>query len=170
MEMSDEKQMTSRKGVLLAALIAVVGIAGFSWWTWQESAPAKLVEVEGAARKLIVYKSPSCGCCGNWVEHMKQAGFKVQVHNTDDMDRVKSQVGLPYEMASCHTALIDGYVIEGHVPADDVKRLLAEKHKVKGIAAPGMPIGSPGMEQGDEKEAYQVVAFGDQGFKVFAEH
>ncbi len=155
--------------IFVLALGAVIAIAGFAWWNWQGSEPAQLV-AQANANEVVVYKSPSCGCCGNWVNHLEQSGFKVQVHNSDDMDSVKNQLKVPYEMGSCHTAVVNGYVVEGHVPADDTKRLLAEKPKVRGISAPGMPIGSPGMEQGNEKEAYQVVAFGDQGFKVFAQH
>jgi hypothetical protein len=121
---------------------------------------------------VLVYKTATCGCCAGWVEHMRQAGFTVDARdlpsNTELM-RVKVDVGVPGEMATCHTALLDGYVVEGHVPADQVKRLLAERPEVAGIAVPGMPIGSPGME-GPGARPYRVLSFDRQGGSaVFAE-
>ncbi len=118
-----------------------------------------------------VYKSPSCGCCGNWMEHMKQSGFKVNVHNVRDVTPVRQNFGVPDAMASCHTASVGGYAIEGHVPAADVKRLLRERPKAAGIAVPGMVQGSPGMEQGQGKDAYNVILFSKGGEStVFARH
>ena len=108
---------------------------------------------------MQVYKTPTCGCCGKWVEHVKLAGFAPEVHDMPDVAPVKAKAGLPRALQSCHTALVGGYVIEGHVPADLVQRLLREKPKVAGIAVPGMPVGSPGMEMGDRKDPYDVVAF-----------
>jgi hypothetical protein len=121
---------------------------------------------------LLVYKTATCGCCSGWVEHMREAGFTVDARdlpsNTELM-RVKVDAGVPGAMATCHTALIDGYVVEGHVPADQVKRLLAERPDVAGIAVPGMPIGSPGME-GPGAQPYRVYSFDRQGGNaVFAE-
>jgi hypothetical protein len=95
---------------------------------------------------LVVHKSPSCGCCALWVDHMREAGFEVEVHNRDNLNPVKERLGVPYGHGSCHTAEVGGYFIEGHVPAEDVKRLLAEKPSAKGLVLPGMPLGSPGME------------------------
>jgi hypothetical protein len=97
------------------------------------------------AAALTVYKSASCGCCGKWVEHVEKHGFTVTVVNVDDVMAVKSKAGIPDNLASCHTSKIGGYVIEGHVPAADIKKLLAEKPKAKGIAVAGMPMGAPGM-------------------------
>jgi hypothetical protein len=97
----------------------------------------------------IVHKSPSCGCCGLWVEHLRQAGFKVEVRNEDDLNPIKERLGVPYGKGSCHTAEIGGYVVEGHVPAEDIKRMLAEKPNARGLVLPGMPLGSPGMEVPD---------------------
>jgi hypothetical protein len=94
----------------------------------------------------VVHKSPTCGCCGLWVEHLQKAGFRVEVRNADNLNPVKERVGVPYGKGSCHTAEIGGYVVEGHVPAEDIKRLLAEKPDAKGLVLPGMPLGSPGME------------------------
>lgn len=123
------------------------------------------MDTAAAQTKVVVYKSPSCGCCAAWVDHMVDAGFEVEVHDTDDMNTVKAEHGVTRNVSSCHTALIDGYVLEGHVPAEDVTRLLAERPAVLGLAVPGMPIGSPGMEQGDPAnyDDYDVVTFDGQG-------
>jgi hypothetical protein len=119
-----------------------------------------------------VYKSPTCGCCANWVKHLQQHGFKTQVTEMDDVAGIKAQHRIPARAQSCHTAVVDGYVIEGHVPATDVQRLLKERPAVTGLAVPGMPIGSPGMEVPNVKpQAYDVVTFDKQGqLKVFASH
>ena len=104
-----------------------------------------------------VFKSPACGCCNAWVEHLRQAGFAVRVHETDVLEPVRRQLGVPYGKGSCHTATVDGYVIEGHVPAADIRRLLAERPNVRGLVLPGMPAGSPGMETPDgHVQAYTV--------------
>jgi hypothetical protein len=106
--------------------------------------------------QLVVYKSASCGCCKLWVEHMRKAGFVTKVNDVDNMSPIKERVGIPYSMGSCHTAEVGGYFVEGHVPAEQVLRLLKEKPKAKGLTVPAMPIGSPGMEQGDTKQPYEV--------------
>lgn len=98
---------------------------------------------------VVVNKTPTCGCCGAWVEHMQKAGFTVEVRNLDDLNPIKEQLGVPYGKGSCHTAEVEGYFVEGHVPAEDVKRLLREKPTAKGLTVPGMPLGSPGMEVPD---------------------
>lgn len=118
-----------------------------------------------------VYKTLSCGCCGLWVEHMQKSGFKVNVHNVRDVTPMREQAGVPDAMASCHTAIVGGYAIEGHVPAADVARLLRERPKATGIAVPGMVQGSPGMEQGQGKDPYDVILFGAaRRPAVFARH
>ncbi len=117
-----------------------------------------------------VYKTASCGCCGSWVEHMKQSGFKVHVHNVHDVTPMREKFGVPNALASCHTAVVGRYSVEGHVPAADVKRLLRERPKAAGIAVPGMVQGSPGMEQGRGKDPYDVVLFGGGRPSVFAQH
>lgn len=118
-----------------------------------------------------VYKTLSCGCCGFWVEHMQKSGFKVNVHNVRDVTPVRESVGVPDAMGSCHTAVVGGYAIEGHVPAADVKRLLRDRPKATGIAVPGMVQGSPGMEQGGRKDPYSVILFNKGGRSyVFAQH
>jgi hypothetical protein len=121
--------------------------------------------------EVTVYKDPYCGCCNKWVEHLKAAGFAVTAHDAEDMSRIKTEAGVPAALESCHTAKVGGYVIEGHVPADDIKRLLAERPDAVGLAVPGMPIGSPGMEQGDTREPYDVILFRKDGTTtVFASH
>jgi hypothetical protein len=120
---------------------------------------------------MTVYRSPSCRCCGHWVEHMQAAKFEVQEVVTDEMAAIKAQYGIPEALASCHTAIVENYRIEGHVPAADVQRLLAERPDILGIAAPGMPVGAPGMEMGDRVDAYTVVAFtADGDTATFAQH
>jgi hypothetical protein len=114
------------------------------------------------AAEIEVYKSPTCGCCGKWVDHLRQNGFNVTVHDEQDMSKIKTARGVPGEVGSCHTAMVDGYVIEGHVPADAIKRLLKERPKVKGLAVPGMPIGSPGME-GPNPQSYEILTFDQKG-------
>lgn len=125
----------------------------------------------GAGEEVVVHKDPNCGCCGKWAEHMRANGFKVKEIATTAMGAIKRDAGVPQALGSCHTAKVGGYVVEGHVPAADVKRLLAEKPKVIGIAAPGMPMGSPGMEGPYQADRYDVVAFDADGkSRVFASH
>ena len=116
-----------------------------------------------AGPQMTVYKTPTCGCCGKWVEHMKASGFEVKVLDVQSTAPYRQQYGVPDKVLSCHTGVVEGYAVEGHVPAADVKRLLKSKAKVKGIAVPGMPIGSPGMEQGPRQDAYSVVSFDSAG-------
>jgi hypothetical protein len=118
---------------------------------------------------VSVSKDPSCGCCGAWVEHIESAGFPVSVVETTELDAVKQRLGVTPELASCHTAEVAGYVIEGHVPAAALQRLLNERPAATGLAVPGMPIGSPGMEvPGVEPELFAVVLFGPAGNTTFA--
>lgn len=124
-------------------------------------AAASLRAVQAA--EVTVYKSPTCGCCTKWVQHLERNGFEVHAIDVRDVVSVKRKHGLDPSLASCHTALVDGYVVEGHVPADVIKRLLRERPHVRGIAVPGMPVGSPGMEQGGRKDPYSVMSFDEQG-------
>jgi hypothetical protein len=119
---------------------------------------------------IIVYKSPTCGCCTKWVSHLQENGFEVETIDLQDMNSVKAEVGISRQLASCHTAKIGGYVIEGHVPASDIKRLLKERPDVVGLTVPGMPMGSPGME-GHRKDNYDVLTFTNSGeTAVFSSH
>ncbi|MCP4283980.1 MAG: DUF411 domain-containing protein [Gammaproteobacteria bacterium] len=128
------------------------------------------MESRAETPEVIVYKSATCGCCGNWVDHMRDAGFKVTTHDRNDMNRVKQEHGVAYKLRSCHTAVVGDYVLEGHVPANDVHRLLQERPAIDGLAVPGMPMGSPGME-GKYKDPYDVITFTKDGKSgVFARH
>jgi hypothetical protein len=119
--------------------------------------------------KLTVTKDPTCGCCSSWAEHVRAAGFPVDVVETKELSRTKALLGVPRDLAACHTAEVDGYVIEGHVPAGTIKRLLVERPNVKGLAVRGMPVGSPGMEvEGAEPETFEVIAFGPSGQSLYA--
>ncbi len=117
------------------------------------------------ATKMVVYQDPNCGCCSKWIEHIEAAGIEVEVRNSSNMQQIKLQYGVSRSLQSCHTGLIDGYIVEGHVPAEDVLRMLDERPEIKGLSVPGMPIGSPGMEQGPPAnyQAYDVVAFDGAG-------
>lgn len=123
------------------------------------------------ALEVTVYRDPNCGCCGNWMEYLTTQGFQPKNVPTSDMDAFKQEHGVPNDLESCHTAVVDGYVIEGHVPVAEIKRLLAERpDNVLGIAVPGMPTGTPGMESGNVREPYIVFSFNQQGAKIFSEH
>lgn len=115
---------------------------------------------------ITVHKDPNCGCCSGWVQHLQKAGFPTQVVDTTNLDAVKTRLGVPDDLAACHTAEASGYIIEGHVPAVALKRFLAEKPDAAGLAVPGMPIGSPGME-GSAPEPYDVVLFGPKGRRTY---
>lgn len=123
-----------------------------------------------AKTAVSVYKSPTCGCCEKWVEHMRAHGFAVTATNMPDVTALKTKHGVPEQLRSCHTSLVGGYVIEGHVPAEDIRRLLRERPAIVGLAAPGMPAGSPGMDM-PGAPAFDVIAFDRDGrTKVFATH
>ena len=113
---------------------------------------------------MTVYKSSTCGCCSKWVEHMQANGFAVKAIDVEDVDKVKKERGVPVSAQSCHTGIVNGYAVEGHVPAAAVKKMLAEKPAILGIAVPGMPMGSPGMEvPSGQKDKFDVVAFDKAG-------
>ncbi len=133
---------------------------------------AACTDAKGELPSVTVYKTPTCGCCAKWVDHLRESGFEVKTTDLEDVTPMKEQLGVPSRLGSCHTAVVDGYVVEGHVPAEDVKRLIEEKPDVTGIAVPGMPIGSPGMEvEGRPAERYEVYAFDKRGgLAVFAQH
>ncbi len=123
------------------------------------------------AATMTVYKSPSCGCCGKWVEHVEKHGFTVKTIPTEDMAAVKARLKVPAALMSCHTTVAGDYVIEGHVPAADIKRLLAQKPKARGIAVAGMPMGSPGMEHDGHRQPFSTMLIDARGkATVFARH
>ena len=159
----------------LSLLAIVAGLSACAPTTGAPVAVVAAVEQSAEVHGLpvaLVHKSPTCGCCGLWVDHLKEAGFQVEVRNSEDVMPVKQRLGVPYGKGSCHTAEIAGYFIEGHVPAEDIKRLLAEKPDAKGLVLPGMPMGSPGME-GPEGTArpYTVELVGRDGTtSSFSQH
>lgn len=123
------------------------------------------------AATMTVFKSPSCGCCAKWVEHVEQHGFKVTVVPTADMMALKEKLGVPGQAISCHTTKVGNYIVEGHVPAADIKRMLAQKPKARGIAVAGMPMGSPGMEHGNHRQPYATLLIKHDGTtSIFAQH
>ncbi|MBR8836028.1 MAG: DUF411 domain-containing protein [Stigonema ocellatum SAG 48.90 = DSM 106950] len=119
----------------------------------------KQTVLKGTAPSAIVYRSPECSCCGGWIDHLKTQGFEIKDFPTPDIEIVKQKYNVPDNLTSCHTAIVNGYVIEGHVPADDIKRLLQEKPNVLGLSVPQMPVGTPGMEIGNRKDPYTVFSF-----------
>jgi hypothetical protein len=150
----------SRRAFFRTAALAVGGLV---------LARPGLAEGASAPVPMTVYKDPNCGCCEQWVAHVRQAGFAVTVRDTSDMSTVKAAMGVPEALGSCHTARVGSYTIEGHVPADVIKQLLAEKPVARGLAVPGMPMGSPGMEQGGRRDRYDVLLFDKAGrTRVFA--
>ena len=158
MKLSTKSQKGPLRGVIAGALLGLATL-GFL-------APAVADDDE-----VVMYKDPNCGCCGKWAEHMREHGFKVKEVISQEMDQIKHQAGVPRALGSCHTAKVGNYVVEGHVPAADVKRMLSEKPAITGISAPGMPMGSPGMEGPYPADRYDVVSFDAEGkTAVFASH
>jgi hypothetical protein len=144
--------ITTRRSILLG--LAVAGMPGFG---------------ARAAAPMVINKDPNCGCCSAWAEHVKAAGFEIRLNEVGDLAPLKARLSIPAVLASCHTAEIEGYVIEGHVPASAIRRLLAERPAAIGLAVPGMPVGSPGMEvPGSPDETYDVILFGPSGRSVYA--
>jgi hypothetical protein len=143
--------MTSRRQFLVASAATLAPVA-FARTLFAAAAPAV----------ITVYKDPGCECCAKWVKHLSANGFVATVHDTADMDGIKKSMRVPTELQSCHTAVVGRYVIEGHVPADVIKKLLTSKEDVQGLAAPGMPMGSPGME-GGRKDKFDIIAFTKTG-------
>ncbi|MBP7703688.1 MAG: DUF411 domain-containing protein [Caulobacter sp.] len=146
------------------------------WLTLTASASTALVAptafATAAAQKITIYKDPNCGCCTGWVTHLRRAAFQTTVIEQADLMPLRRRLGVPDEVVSCHTAVVGGYFVEGHVPMVALRRLLAEKPAARGIAVPGMPVGSPGMEAPDGRiEPYQVLLIGHDGrTSVFSRH
>ena len=155
--------MRSRR-LLAFASVTLAAVAGFS---------AGGAQPKSATTKVIVYKSATCGCCKEWVEHLRTNGFQVEAQDVSDarLLAIEKEAGVTDDLASCHTAKVGGYIVEGHVPAADIQRMLKTQPPITGISAPGMPMGSPGMEQGGVKNPYNVMAFTKGGRPtVFAKH
>jgi hypothetical protein len=144
----------TRRGVCLGLVLA-------------GAAPARAADLP----RMVVTKDPSCGCCRAWAEHVRAAGFPIEVVESASVGRLKVRLGVPQDLAGCHTAEVGGYVVEGHVPAAAIRRLLEERPAAIGLAVPGMPVGSPGMEvEGSPPETYEVVLFGPSGRRRFARY
>lgn len=137
----------------MKSFVASLLVLGFAQATW--AAPTTSV--------IDVYKSPTCGCCNKWIDHLKTNGFTVRGHDTDNVAQHKVRLGVPAGYGSCHTAEVGGYVVEGHVPAKEIKRMLKEKPRARGLVVPAMPMGSPGMETAGRKDAYDVFLVNRDG-------
>lgn len=157
--------ITRRTFVTRVAGVVAVGASGGLLW-------ARLAPPGVDPTPIIIYKSSTCECCAKWVEHVRASGFAPSIHDEQDLDAVKDRLGVPKAVRSCHTGQVEGYLIEGHVPAADIRRLLTERPKVAGLAVPGMPTRTPGMaEPGDKIEGFEVVAFQSDGAtKTFARY
>ncbi len=167
---SDSPLPPNRRAFLFAA--AQLGVASLATASLATLVGARALVAQPASKRAVagaalppmtVYKDPNCGCCTEWVSHVRKAGFVVTVRDTADMSSVKASFGVPSALESCHTARVGAYAIEGHVPADLIQKLLREQPVARGLAVPGMPMGSPGMEQGAQKDAYDVVLFDKAG-------
>jgi hypothetical protein len=161
--------MTMNKRRVFSTVFAVL-CATLIEGSWRSVAIAQERTVRPTHPEIDVYKNPQCGCCTAWVSHLRAQGFAVNLHEVQDTAPIRKQRGVPAALGSCHTATVNGYTIEGHVPAADIHRLLKEKSTIAGVAVPGMPAGSPGMESASP-QAYQTFAFSPAGeTQVFAEH
>ena len=146
------------KSTLLSAVLSILAVA-------------TAFASDATPKDIVVYKNPECGCCTKWVKYLQDNDYNVTIEHTRDVLAVKQRLGVPEKLAACHTAVIDGYVVEGHITHRDIKRLLLFRPDITGIAVPGMPIGTPGMESGDTMQSYDVISFDDQGnTQVFVAH
>lgn len=156
------------KQILMTCLLGMLlmPLSGFAQSEWDE-AP----QTQSSPTTITVYRSENCNCCHKWIQHLERHDFQVIDKISGDMRGIKQQLGLPPQMASCHTARVDGYLIEGHVPADDIRHLLKTQPAVAGLSVPQMPVGTPGMEMGARKDAFNVIAFDEAGeFTVFNQY
>ena len=146
------------KSILMSAILGVLAIT-------------TAFASDGLVKDIVVYKNPECGCCTKWVKYLQDNNYNVTIEHTRDVLAVKKRLGVPEKLAACHTAVIDGYVVEGHITHRDIKRLLLFRPDIKGIAVPGMPVGTPGMESGNTVQPYNVMSFDELGaVEVFVEH
>ena len=160
-----------RSVLILATALAAASVMQAQTPARRSPAPSTQHPAPASDTRVVVYKSPSCGCCGQWVDYMRRNGFTVTVHDQDDVSPIKRAAGVPDEAASCHTAQIGGYVVEGHVPVEAIRRMLREKPNIVGLAVPGMVAGTPGMEQGNAHPPYNVMAIGRDGrLSVYERH
>lgn len=158
--------MTKKILILLSLFLLLLTACG------APAAEQETIAISGELKVIDVHRSPTCSCCEDWIAHLENSGYTVRVHDVVNPTAVKTQYNVPGSLYSCHTALIDGYVIEGHVPVEDIERLLTERPDIIGLGVAGMPIGSPGMEvDGLEAQPYDVIAFDSQGnLETFASY
>ncbi|PSQ95582.1 MAG: CopG family transcriptional regulator [Bacteroidetes bacterium SW_9_63_38] len=150
------------KAFAFGIVLALIGLGGYVYWG---------TGVSTDLPPVTVYKSPTCGCCADWVTHLRENGFSVTVKPRANVAPMKQQLGVPKNLAACHTAVVNDYVVEGHVPASEIRRMLANKPEFRGLSVPGMPVGSPGMERGGRVEPYSVLGFTTAGkTTVVAQH
>ncbi len=162
--------LRSRRSLLIGGgtVIATGALAG---GLLLRQSPAVASFEPGKTGEIVVYKTPTCGCCGAWVQHLDDAGLKTSTVNQDDLTKTREKLGAPADLRSCHIAVADGYVVEGHVPAEAIKKLLAERPDAVGIFVPGMPLGSPGMEGPYGSQAYSVILLRRDGSReIFASY
>ena len=145
----------------MVALLVLGG--GFFVVTARADASPSVDATLVAANPVLVYKTPTCGCCSEWVKHLQEAGFEVETRDLDNLTAIKAELGVDPKLQSCHTAVVGDYVVEGHVPADVIARILEEEPNIAGVAVPGMPVGSPGMEMGSRVDPYEIIAFDHEG-------
>ncbi len=155
-----------------AAALFVLAAAGCRPDSTASAPESPIILAEDVLPVMMVYKSPTCGCCSKWVDHLRAAGMEVKTTDSDDMGSIKERFGVPGKLSSCHTAVVGGYIIEGHVPFEDIQRLLKERPDAAGLSVPAMPIGSPGMEvEGRPADKYNVLLFDANGNqRVYASH
>lgn len=167
--------MSQRKVLALAASVLILAVGGYVWYASSRPSVADEPETVSAEGPVVrVLKMRTCGCCGEWVEHLRNNGFRVETEDVGASELVlaKQEHGVPQDLFTCHTATVEGYTVEGHVPASDIRRLLEERpEETVGLGLPGMPVGSPGMERGERREPYDVLVFGEDGVRrVYASH
>ena len=150
-------------GVVAAAIVGGAAVVSSQQPTARPARPAAAPAPAAQANKVVVYKSPACLCCGKWIDYMRASGFTVEVHDQEDVTPIKRASGVPEALESCHTAQIGGYVVEGHVPVEAIRRMLRERPAIAGLAVPGMVAGTPGMEIGNQHPPYEVKSFTREG-------
>lgn len=161
--------MKRLRSTLWAVGLLTLGIGGLGTISLLSDKTPKPI-TQAATDTIVVHKNPTCSCCSQWVNHLKGAGFTVDVRDEPDMLTIKKQLGVPARLSACHTATVGGYLIEGHVPAQDIKRLLREKPEAQGLSVPGMPVGSPGMEMGERRIPYETLLFHGDRAATYARH
>ncbi|MDP3957576.1 MAG: DUF411 domain-containing protein [bacterium] len=150
----------NKKIIILSFIVVAILITGSYFIFWGKARESGQVALGG--KEIMVYKTPTCGCCGAFISYLKKEDVAVKMKNVNNLDEIKRQYGVPVELSSCHTSIVDGYVVEGHVPLEAIEKLLNERPNIKGIALPGMPSGTPGMP-GPKFEKWDIRSFTEDG-------